>query len=171
MFYPLSRESYFDDFRFNNQTCNPMMHRALNQNQCFRSSSINYPNSNLQYIETYDLDFLYPKVYKLIYPVIKKVVYNSNLSSINEPSINNIVEEVFKIVEGDIITKDDLNSKDDKQGQNSNCPNQKYDTKCKDELYELNKENLKDLIKILVIRLLKEELTSDFCPYQNMYRN
>ena len=66
-----------------------------------------------------NLNDYFPSIYKIINPVIQKVVSGNNYQYTNEESVNNIVNVVLGITAGDINNLENLgnNGVDKKQAQ------------------------------------------------------
>lgn len=73
---------------------NPMMNNGMymNQNSNMYSNQVQQPNINT----------LYPSTYRILMPVVSKVVANSNCQFLNEDILDNMVDTVFNITEGQI---------------------------------------------------------------------
>ncbi len=109
MFYS-GNDNYMQDLYFYNQIPNqntyngvgmnninmqnPMMNNGMymNQNSNMYSNQVQQPNINT----------LYPSTYRILMPVVSKVVANSNCQFLNEDILDNMVDTVFNITEGQI---------------------------------------------------------------------
>lgn len=109
MFYS-GNDNYMQDLYFYNQIPNqntyngvgmnnvnmqnPMMNNGMymNQNPNMYSAQAQQPNINT----------LYPSTYRILMPVVSKVVANSNCQFLNEDVLDNMVDTVFNITEGQI---------------------------------------------------------------------
>lgn len=61
------------------------------------------PMNNYNYArQTQPISTMYPQVYKIINPVAGRIVANSNYQYLTEDALNNMVDTVFNIVEGDV---------------------------------------------------------------------
>ncbi len=98
-------------------------------------------NSNMQEVNT-----LYPEIYRIIYPVIQKACSIRTFVSFREEQIDQIVEEVYNVVEAEEEEADTRKTINNSEIKNSRTK----------ETRKPAKQNylLKDLIKILVIREL-----------------
>lgn len=76
---------------------NPNMFQG-NQNSIMNNSINNSQNPNN----------LYPSIYRIINPVVNRVVSGSNIPYITEDTLNNLVDTVFNIVEGQIDLEDEI---------------------------------------------------------------
>lgn len=105
-------------------------------------------NNMHSYRSTVDVEAMYPDIYKIIYPMVKKACASS-MGEINEKNIEQITMEVFTNVEVNMNVENQ-----------SNMQNRKTDTKLntKVEVNRNTQENrnnnslLRDLIRILVLR-------------------
>ncbi len=86
---PMNNQNMF----FNNQNgaMNPNMSSNMN-------NQMNLQNPNN----------LYPSIYRIINPVVSRVVSGTNLPYLTEDSLNNMVDTVYNIIEGQIDIEDDL---------------------------------------------------------------
>ncbi|MCI8310306.1 MAG: hypothetical protein HFJ45_09175 [Clostridia bacterium] len=82
MYYP-SYEDYMRDVFYFNGLSNPnMMYQSANNNQ--------------------NLNNMYPSIYRIVNPVIQKVISGNNYQFVNEDTVNNIVDVVIGITAADI---------------------------------------------------------------------
>lgn len=113
------------------------------------------------------LENMYPQIYKIINPVVNRVISNSNSQFITEEILNNMTDTVYNIVEGDIsnlvsITNnsnitDEVNKSSAPQNTNNrgmNNPTDRRDTSNSIETQSGNNRILRDLIKIMIIKNL-----------------
>lgn len=71
------------------------------------------PQQNMQRIS---VSSMYPQIYRIINPVANRVISNSNYQFLTEDTLNNMVDTVYNIVEGDVSTLSSttpINSGDD----------------------------------------------------------
>lgn len=184
MFYQ-PRDPYYDDFYFgypgnntynlnqnnSNMPYDPYLGNNFNQvsynDQVFSDDFYRYPspranvnsmNQNTNNVTHYqNYNHLYPSIYRILDPVVKKVVYSSGNTYLNDKILNELAEEVFNIVEGDI----NKSESDDQIKQEQSQINQTSQTQLqrkpisKDEIKEacMNIRNslIKDFIKVLII--------------------
>lgn len=146
MFYTNNLD-YMQDYNFYNQ----------NPNTYF--SSLSQQPGIFNPMQTTNLSYFYPSIYKILVPVIVKVISTSNLQYLNEEVINNITDTVYKIVEDDGV-------KNNNQQINNNQQNSNIQTNTKQENTKDN-ELLKDIIKILVIKELQNRQIRQL--NQNLY--
>ena len=59
------------------------------------------PQQNMQMTS---VTSMYPQIYRIINPVASRVISNSNHQYLTEDSLNNMVDTVYNIVEGDVST-------------------------------------------------------------------
>ena len=180
MFYS-NNDGYMQDLYFYNQTpsnaymfSNPMMINS-NAQVMQQGGMFNFPqNQNVMNPGVYfnnttppNLNNLYPSIYKILNPVISRVVLN-NKQPITEELLNNMTDTVFNIVEGQIDYGDDQvqsNINNETQQINSNSSNNRglsselnrsnnHSSSNNVSNSKHNKEDLllKDFIKILTIK-------------------
>ena len=208
MFYP--NNSYIEDLYFynqipNNQYMNNPGNTAFsNQAMPFTSNPVNMYQPNTEFtfgnpnmlmaaqtgnsgMSTQNLNNLYPSIYRIINPVVSKVVSNGNNQIINDEVLNNMVDTVFNIVEGQIDFSEENQSQRSVGIENQTNQNQTANTssnlnsnsRSSDINRQTNSNNnrfskcdslLKDLIKILIIKeiLLKSHLRMMNMRFQGM---
>jgi hypothetical protein len=121
-------------------------------------------NMNMQpQMQTNSLSNMYPQVYRIIEPVANRVISNSNYPYYTEDNLNNLVDTVYNIVEGDVasLTSSTIqNSGDDTVTQgpargasNGNSSNVQKTVSSTEQLRKVNDSSLlRDLIKIIIIK-------------------
>ena len=189
MFYS-TNDSYMQDLYFYNQqpnnTYNPYIQNNVNgmmQNPSMMSNTMNsnigngipmnnmnrmFIGQNNQMIPAQNLSSLYPSIYRIINPVVSRVVSNGNNQIINEDYLNNMVDTVFNIVEGQIETEPVQNPRNT-QSENQINSNTSSNNNQTSRTTESNRQTtvsqsssrnnrndslLRDLIKILIIKEL-----------------
>ena len=186
MFYS-NNDGYMQDLYFYNQIpTNTYMNTfpngmSANQNIQMMPNNIPINNPGMQ-----NLNSLYPSIYRIVNPVVSRVVSNSN-QPINENLLNNMTDTIYNIVEGQV----DLGGDDQVQrnsasietsAQTSTGANQSVNTRNTESRNQpinnqtnfrntRNESLLRDLIKILIIKelLSRNQLQRQF--YQNPYYN
>lgn len=170
MFY--SDDSYMQDLYFYNQMPNNTYNPYMNPNMMQNNMAFNNMNNGMY--NTQNLSNLYPSIYRIMMPVISKVVSNSNFQFLNEDVLNNMVDTVFNIVDGQ-IEYDDTNEKN-MSNENNNSSRQ-VDTKSNTQNNSNSRSNrndnlLRDIIKILILKeLLSRNRMNQQTPQfnQNQY--
>ena len=160
MYYP-SYEDYMRDLFYFNGLSNP--------NNSYLYSGLNMNNQNLN-------DY-YPSIYKIINPVVQKVVSGNNYQFVNEETINNIVDVVLGITIGDIENLENTQRNDTKRQCNNSCNSQNNSTSCNSSNNSVNttinqyQDNvlLKDLIRILTIKEISNR--NNIRRFPNAYNN
>ena len=145
----------------------------------------NNPN-NMFYMQNQstqnNLSSYYPSIHKIVYPVVQRVTSGTNYQYINEDIINDMVNTVYGIVEGDInnienVSSNNINNDSKRTNQtttqvnaSSNSPSNINNT---NNFSNLNSNNslLRDLIKILVIRELINRQNIRRFPFNNQMMN
>ncbi len=164
MFYT-GNDNYMQDIYFYNQ--NPNTYHGINgfpngANNNYWGQNASYINSNMM---PNNINMLYPSIYRIIMPVILRVIQNSNYQFINEDILNNMVDTVYNIVDGQIEYTDETNNSsnqssnstvgtnnqttrnNEQRAQSSNTTNQTNNNRKDNPL-------LRDIIKILILREL-----------------
>lgn len=119
-------------------------------------------NTGYPYIGFYhqNLNDYYPSIYKIVHPVIQRVVNGNNYQYTNEESVNNMVDVVLGITAGEINAMENpVNANDAIKKQN--LPNTSNVSEKTQETNTL----LKDLIKILTIKELQGRQNVRRFPY------
>ena len=131
------------------------------------------------------LNNMYPQIYRIINPVLNRVVSTSNTQFITEDNLNNMVDTIYNIIEGDVSNLMDMpiNSA---QGDDTVIPSSQNNTRAtqnsssnnerrgnsNDMDYQKNHNRLlRDLIKILLIKelLLRQKNNNiNFQPQMSM---
>lgn len=111
--------------------------------------------------ESVDLEAMYPEIYKIVYPMVKKACASCR-GEINETNVEKITMEVFTNLEVNIATETQVN-----------VQNRKVETKSNSKIEESRNKSenrnqnflLKDLIRILVLRELTGRNRSAHPPF------
>ena len=135
MYYPNYEDYMRDIFYFNG---------LQNANTAYPYMGFNNQNLN---------DY-FPSIYKIVNPVVQKVVSGNNYQFTNEDSINNIVDVVLGITAGDISNVENTGNNNSKNNTSSNNSNSQE-----------NNTLIKDLIKILTIKELQSKQNVRRFPY------
>ena len=142
MFYPSYEDYMRDIFYFNG---------LQNMNGGYPYMGFNNQNLN---------DY-FPSIYKIVNPVVQKVISGNNYQFTNEESVNNIVDVVLGITAGDINSLENSNDNNKKQ-----CQNQGQNNNSNISMQSQDNNNLlKDLIKILTIKELQNKQNVRRFPY------
>ena len=126
-------------------------------------------NSGMWGMNNSNLDILYPSIYRIIYPVVKRVVSGNNFQFANDDTVSNATNMIYEIVEGDTnlsqTTGNQSNTQNNQSNNNVNINLNNNKTISNDSL-------LKDLIRILVIReLISKNNVRPFPYYGPHYMN
>lgn len=141
---------------------------GLNSNQGYNFNRVedypySYTNSNYNYIQNYqnrnnigiqELEDYYPEIYKIIYPMVKKVCDQNN-GNYRRDNIDKMVEEVYSNIEANDATMINITLNNDIRGISKENENEK--TEHRDEIQEEKRQirrnsGLNDLIRILILR-------------------
>ena len=137
-------------------------------NQIFTNPGAFFTNN----IQVQNLSSLYPSIYRILNPVISKIVSNNN-QPISEELLNNMTDTVFNIVEGQIDFGDDQIQRNNSENQtvnsnsSSNFSSNNSTNRNSDSNRQTNQTSqpnntrnnrndslFRDLIKILIIKEL-----------------
>lgn len=189
MFYSNNNDNYMQDFYFYNQTPNNtyfpnnMINNMPNANnapwQNMMGPNMYNQNASANQIRQ-NPNNLYPDTYKIISPVVSKVIANSNYQFLNEEALNNMTDTVFNIVESQIdYEKNSSQSLENAQtnSQSSNNSSNATVSKVSDgrnsqtsnSRPNKNDNLLKDIIKILILKeiLSRPNCNGNYYPYYN----
>ena len=206
MFYP-NNDNYMQDLYFYNQMPNTTYGAGCPNNNSQMMGNVSNPNMNpnmMNGIYNYNQNMygnnagqgisnLYPSIYKIISPVISKVVANSNYQFLNEDVLNNMADTVYNIVEGQIEYDDDPSTNiqnantQNSQTTNSNSTTsttttskvtetkQVTNSQTSNRRYNRGDSLLRDIIKILILREILSRGNSqnfgNYTPYYNQPYN
>lgn len=163
-----------------NQNLNtPMMANNMNPNMGMMNANgmfMGQMNNNQQnMMPMQNLSSLYPSIYRIINPVVSRVVSNGNNQIVNEDSLNNMVDTVFNIVEGQIDIEGETTTQRNVQSENqtnlNSSSNMTSNSNSSSRTTESNRQTtqtmqatsnrnnrndslLRDLIRILIIKEL-----------------
>lgn len=198
MYYSNQNSNYMQDLNFYNQV-NPNMQNPNNFNQFGMPNQF---NNNIQYnpIQTQsfpnnttgmpinqlmqmnnNLENMYPCTYRIISPVVERVVDGtvSRNQMVDETNLNNMVDTVFNIVEGQLerddppaqTTSDSRNNTNNSmssQTRNSNERNINNDINTQSNRNDRSNSLIKDIIRILLIRSLLSRNNSRINSFSNI---
>lgn len=202
MFYS-NNDGYMQDLYFYNQMPNSTYMNGFGNNMVGSPNlQLNQGNPGINSMmfqpqgfipNTYsstNLNNLYPSIYRIISPVISRVVSNNN-QPITEEALNNMTDTVFNIVEGQIDFADDqiqkssqpesqtaINTANANSQSRSQDPSRNSTNKLQSRSNSRNDYLLKDFIKTLIIKelLLKNQMQRQnpnvgmmqgYIPYNN----
>jgi len=118
----------------------------------------NFPNQNRNNQMQYqNLNSMYPAVYRIIAPVVSQVLGNNNYQFLTEDMLNNMVDSVYSIVEGDISVSNNNSGNNELQENQDSINNSKNMSGSKSTVSTSNSTNcrqnalLRDLIKIMIL--------------------
>lgn len=187
MFYSGSNDTYMQDLYYYNQMPNNAFINGFGNNmignsnmqQVMQGGISNTPNNTLfvnsgmysNNMQVQNLNSLYPSIYRILNPVISRIVSNNN-QPITEDLLNNMTDTVFNIVEGQMDFGDDQvqgsNRVDNQSTNSSNNTSNNNSLNRSNESGKSNNQNaqtsntrhykndslLRDFIKILIIKEL-----------------
>ena len=143
----------------------------------------NNPNNNMFYMQNpasqNNLNSYYPSIYKIISPVVQRVVTGTNYQYVNEDLLNDMVNTVSGIVEGDISNIENVSSNNNNSNNDNRRMNQtttqvnasSNTAQTQSTNISNNNSLLRDLIKILVIKELNNRNNVRRFPFSNSMMN
>lgn len=167
MFYQNNNDYMRDAFYYSQPQSNTYPYAGMNNYMNVNNTPYNY-NMNNRY-PVNPLENMYPQIYKIIDPVANRVISTNNYSYYTEDNIDNMVDTVYNIVEGDVssltsttpqnMTSDDTVTQGPARGgaQNTNTRSNTTENvapRTNTNESNCNKQLLKDLIKIIIIKEL-----------------
>ena len=154
MFGNWQTQNYQDTYDFNNIGGNPYNY--------MNNYGYNSFNRNISVTADIDLEELYPEIYKIVYPMVKKACDRVS-SPITREVFENMVDEIYSNIEvSDTI---DLHINVSNDIKNVNSINNRGGLKKEEETRETRQSSLaKDLIQILLIRELLRRRRPCFRP-------
>ncbi len=174
--YYQNYDDYMRDVFYFNQMPNQnigypnMGYNMQNPNLAFNNPNVNmnsnFSNGNQNYNNMYpNYNNMYPDIYRIIQPVVSRVVTGNNYQYINDDNLNSMVDTVYNIIEGENMSTNSENknntttSTTTNQRTNSNSQNNTQNTgNSNSQVSDPSNNNqnssnlLKDLIKILIIK-------------------
>lgn len=174
------QNDYMRDFFYYNQNPN----QNLNMNYGYM------PNNMMRTTTNNNIENLYPNIYRILRPVVRKVVSGSNYQYLTEEVVSNMVDTVYNIVEGDRNTRATEVNAETAETRRSSVTSTSNTTQNQTSQSRNNSNNnneynnlLKDLIRILVLQEILNRngwgrsynnmnMNINTEPYQNqMYNN
>ena len=144
---PMSRNTYYNQIE--------------DYNQFNYSYPYNYVKNSDSRTLSEDIENLYPEIYKLIYPMIKKTC-RQNMLPITEDILDEITDDIYNNIEAENIINLNIDITNGKS-ENKSISNIKKDNINNQENRHIN-NSLRDLIKILLIRELIDKNNFDRPP-------
>lgn len=194
MFYSES-DGYMQDLYFYNQNpnqnfnnqCNSYMNMGIQNPNMVNNQNGMYmgmPQNNFGTNQSQNISNFYPSTYKIIAPVASRVISNTNCQFINEDILNNMVDTVYNIVDGQIEYEDvsNINNKTEVSTQSSNSQgttvnnSRTSDTKQSAQntvssKIKIHDSLLRDIIRIIIIKELLSRNRFNQNNYQNLMPN
>ncbi len=157
--------NYMQDLNYYNQM--PAMGYQPYANQPYSNPNVNPVNQPMP-----NLNAMYPAVYRIIAPVVSQVLANSNTNYLSEEALNNMVDTVYDMVEGDINVKSNATRLNSNHASNENTSSgscernsstSRPNTSATPATYtDSQNALLKDLIKIMILNELNCRRQSNF---------
>ena len=162
--------NYMQDLNYYNQNpnYNPMMNVYANNTMPMNPM----PQQNLS--------TFYPAVYRIIEPISSQVVSNNNTNYLTEDLLNQMVDSVYNIVEGDInVSSNHFNLTNDDSEENKNIANSSRvqtisnssRTTSVSNLAKSQNDLLKDIIKIMILNDIISRRNRNLMNQQNNFNN
>ncbi len=192
MFYSNNNDNYMQDLYFYNQTPNNTYFPNNMQNYNMmqgQNPNMMYNNPNMyQNQMNQNMNNLYPDIYRIINPVVSRVIANSNYQFLNEDALNNMTDTVYNIVEGQIDLNDNVaQSESSSSSQSASSNTSSVSSNGSNRISETTRQSsisqtssnskpnrndnlLKDIIKILILKELlsrPNRNNQNYCPYCN----
>ena len=143
-------------------TYNPMFRNTDYYNQEENNNQYNYdfnymnPNFSARNMVA-EIEDLYPEIYKIIYPMIKKICMQSP-RPLSMETLDDMTDEIYSNIEANNIINLNINIESNKNENNSSSNKKNINNENRDSR-QINNP-IRDLIKILLIR----ELCGNNCP-------
>ena len=146
---------------------------ANNSNNMFCMPNMNSQNN---------LNSYYPSIYKIINPVVQRVISGMNYQYINDDMVNDMTNTIYGIVEGDVNNLENISSNNNLSNDNrrTNQTSAQVNTSSNNinnvnnsvnSVLSTNNSLLRDLIKILVIKELLSRNNIRRFPFNNQMMN
>ena len=170
-------DDYMNDFMYfnsNAQNPNNMNYMPIN--------NMNAGFNNMNYTRQPNVENFYPSIYKIIQPVVRRVVAGSNYQYLTEEVLNNMVDTVYSIIDGENSLNQTRNSEIENVQTTDTRRNSSTSTNSNQENSQTrnnqNNKLLKDLIKIMVLQEISRNnirrnnqsiYQNQYLPYNNMF--
>ncbi|MBP3502905.1 MAG: hypothetical protein J6K42_05490 [Clostridia bacterium] len=132
-----------------------------NEMNTYRDNNLFFPyRSGIAYTNENNYESLYPEIYKILKPMVRKVCNNPRYGSISNDTLEIMANEIYNNIESDIdVINVNINTKEAETSGNLARTDMKVSqSKIKDEESRIccGNPTLKDLIKIMIIKQLIE---------------
>lgn len=139
----------------------PMQNEMNTYNNVYGNSSSFFPyRSGITYTNENNYENLYPEIYKILKPMVRKVCDNPRYGSISNDTLEIMANEIYNNIESDIdVINVNINTKEAEQSGNLARKDMKVSqsqTKDEESRNCCGNPTLKDLIKIMIIKQLIE---------------
>lgn len=153
--------NYMQDLNYYNQNPNYGFNPYSQNNFPVQNmnTQMNGQQNMMQMSQTQNLSAMYPAVYRIISPVVSQVLSNKNIGYLTEDNLNNMVDTVYDIVEGDINLNNNNSNTSNTSNTNSNASNcernsstsRQNTTSISTAGADTQNALLRDLIKIMIL--------------------
>ncbi len=146
--------NYMQDLNYYNQTPNMGFNPYVASPYANQNGVM---NPQMAQFQPPNLNAMYPAVYRIISPVVSQVLANQNRGYLTEENLNNMVDTVYNIVEGDIQVKSNERVANHASSESTNNCERNTPTSRQTATTTTNSTTdsqntlLKDLIKIMIL--------------------
>lgn len=162
--YYQNYDDYMRDVFYFNQMPNPMQNANMGCQNVGFNQPVNPMNQMNPMNQSMNYNNMFPSIYRIVQPVVSRVVTGNNWQYVTEENLNSMVDTVYNIVEGDVVNNNDNDSQATQtvsaqatRTQNTST-NNNNNNNSNTVANARNCENqnatvlLKDLIKILILK-------------------
>lgn len=113
-----------------------------------------YYEPRTQEVNMIEVNKLYPEIYRIVYPMVQKACSKRKIAFIDETTLNEMVEEIYRNLEPEENTE--VREEKSPNLKNGDVKNPRV-KETREERRPTNNRFLRDLIKILILRELFQE--------------
>ncbi|MBP3595837.1 MAG: hypothetical protein J6J60_00325 [Clostridia bacterium] len=158
--YYQNYDDYMRDVFYFNQIPNPIQNPNMGCQNVGFNQSVNTIGQMNPMNQTINYNNMFPSIYRIVQPVVARVVTGNNYQYITEDNLNSMVDTVYNIVEGDVANNNESDSQTTQtvSAQTTRTQNANTNNSSNNVSNTRNCENqnatvlLKDLIKILLLK-------------------
>ena len=132
---------------YNNEVYRETPSMSYSANMANTAYSSNYNNT---YMQNSELEQYYPEIYKIVYPMVRKVCSNTR-GNINREVLESMVDEIYSAIEVGEESNQENRNESKEFSQNNRKMENGVNVK---ENRESRNPGIRDLIKILILREL-----------------
>ena len=157
----------YDDYMRDVFYFNQMPNQMQNPNMGFQNMGFNQPVNQIGQMnpmnQGINYNNMFPSIYRIVQPVVSRVVTGNNYQYLTEDNLNSMVDTVYNIVEGDVVNSSENDcqatqtvSAQATRTQNTNTTTSNNNSNNVSTARNCENQNttilLKDLIKILLLK-------------------